>query len=186
MKKISILFILLLSTSFSSLAWSSENYEDCIFKNMKGIGSDLGAKEIIDLCKAKHINTKPSICFEIDAQTINGIIFLQDINEPYTGKNLCKYTNGQVKSSVADRSQGPGIDPTSRFSYVYTGKHDHGQLESEVSRRDSDKWTGLSDAMSHMKRHCDSHLTNLLAQQEEAAKPQETSTSTSSSSSSKK
>ena len=101
-------------------------------------------------------------------------------------------TSGQVKSSVADRSQGPGIDPTSRFSYVYTGKHDHGQLESEVSRRDSDKWTGLSDAMSHMKRHCDSHLTKLLAQQEEAAKPQETeksqdtSTSTSSSSSSKK
>ena len=101
-------------------------------------------------------------------------------------------TSGQVKSSVADRSQGPGIDPTSRFSYVYTGKHDHGQLESEVSRRDSDKWTGLSDAMSHMKRHCDSHLTKLLAQQEEAAKQQETeksqdtSTSTSSSSSSKK
>ena len=55
MKKIFILFILLLSTSFSSLAWSSENYEDCIFKNMKGIGSDLGAKEIIDLCKAKHL-----------------------------------------------------------------------------------------------------------------------------------
>ena len=55
MKKISILFILFLSTSFSSLAWSSENYEDCIYKNMKGIGSDLGAKEIIDLCKAKHL-----------------------------------------------------------------------------------------------------------------------------------
>ena len=90
--------IFIFSTSFSSLAWSTENYEDCIFKNMKGIGSDLGAREIIDLCKAKHINTKPSICFEIDAQTINGIIFLQDINEPYSGNNLCKYTDGQVKS----------------------------------------------------------------------------------------
>ena len=55
MKKISILFILFLSTSFSSLVWSSENYDDCIFKNMKGVGSDLGAKEIIDLCKAKHL-----------------------------------------------------------------------------------------------------------------------------------
>jgi antitoxin component YwqK of YwqJK toxin-antitoxin module len=98
-RKITILLmIFIFSTSFSSLAWSSENYEDCIFKNMKGIGSDLGAKEIIDLCKAKHINTKYSICFEIDAQTINGIIFLQDINEPYTGNNLCKYSNGQVKS----------------------------------------------------------------------------------------
>mgnify|MGYP001479630612 CR=1 FL=1 len=98
MKKISILFILFLSTSFSSLAWSSENYDDCIFKNMKGIGSDLGAREIIDLCKAKHINTKPSICFEIDAQTTNGIIFLKGMNEPYSGNNLCKYSIGQVKS----------------------------------------------------------------------------------------
>ena len=47
--------IFIFSTSFSSLAWSSENYEDCIFKNMKGVGSDLGAKEIIDLCKVKHL-----------------------------------------------------------------------------------------------------------------------------------
>ena len=97
MKKISILFILFLSTSFSSLAWSSENYDDCIFKNMKDIGSDLGAREIIDLCKVRHISSKSSICFEIDAQTINGIIFLQDMNQPYTGKNLCKYENGQKK-----------------------------------------------------------------------------------------
>ena len=93
-----LLMIFIFSTSFSSLAWSSENYGDCIFKNMKGIGSDIGAKEIIDLCKAQHINTKSSICFEIDAQTINGIIFSQDMNEPYTGNNLCNYTNGQVKS----------------------------------------------------------------------------------------
>ena len=95
--KITILLIIFIfSTSFSSLAWSSENYDSCIFKNMKGVGSDLGAREIIDLCKATHINTKSSICFAIDAQTINGIIFLQDINEPYTGNNLCKYSNGQV------------------------------------------------------------------------------------------
>jgi len=97
-KIITLLIIFIFSTSFSSLAWSSENYGDCIFKNMKGIGSDLGSREIIDLCKAKHINTKSSICFEIDAQNINGIIFLQNINEPYTGNNLCKYINGQVKS----------------------------------------------------------------------------------------
>jgi len=93
-----LLMIFIFSTSFSSLVWSSENYDDCIFKNMKGIGSDLGAREIIDLCKAKHINTKPSICFEIDAQTINSMIFLKGMNEPYSGNNLCKYINGQVKS----------------------------------------------------------------------------------------
>ena len=54
-KIITLVIIFIFSTSFSSLAWSTENYEDCIFKNMKGIGSDLGAKEIIDLCKAKHL-----------------------------------------------------------------------------------------------------------------------------------
>jgi len=27
------------------LVWSSENYDDCIFKNMKSIGSDLEARE---------------------------------------------------------------------------------------------------------------------------------------------
>ena len=123
MKKISILFILLLSTSFSSLAWSSENYDDCIFKNMKGIGSDLGAREIIDLCKAKHINTKPSICFEIDAQTINGIIFLQDMNEPYTGNNLCKYTNGQVESK--------GNIKNGKLNGKVTTWYENGQIRSE-------------------------------------------------------
>ena len=54
-KIFTLLMIFIFSTSFSSLAWSSENYEDCIFKNMKGVGSDLGAKEIIDLCKSKHL-----------------------------------------------------------------------------------------------------------------------------------
>ena len=91
---ITLLMIFIFSTSFSSLAWSSENYDDCIFKNMKDIGSDVGAREIIDLCKVRHINSKSSICFETDAQNINGIIFLQDMNEPYTGNNLCKYKNG--------------------------------------------------------------------------------------------
>tara|TARA_B110000495_G_C22393014_1_gene252287 strand:- start:54 stop:344 length:291 start_codon:yes stop_codon:yes gene_type:complete len=90
------------------LAWSSENYDDCIFKNMKDIGSDVGAREIIDLCKARHINSKSSICFEIDAQTINGIIFSQDMNEPYTGNNLCKYENGQI-NSVATYKDGECI-----------------------------------------------------------------------------
>jgi len=43
--------ILIFSTFFSSLAWSLENYDDCIFTNMKDIGNDLEAREIIGLCK---------------------------------------------------------------------------------------------------------------------------------------
>mgnify|MGYP001971200736 FL=1 len=89
---------MLFSTSVSSLAWGEENYEDCILENMKGTGSDVAAKAIKDACKAKHINTIFSICVETEAQIINGIIFLPNMNEPFAGNNLCKYINGQVKS----------------------------------------------------------------------------------------
>ena len=98
MKKILILLVLLFSTSFSSLAWSSENYDDCILENMKGTGSDVAAKAIKDVCKARHVNTIFSICVETEAQIINGIIFLPNMTEPFTGNNLCEYSNGQVKS----------------------------------------------------------------------------------------
>ena len=98
MKKILILLVLLFSTSVSSLAWGAENYDDCILINMKGIGSDVPAKAIKDACKVKHINTIFSICVETEAQIINGIIFLPNMNEPFAGNNLCKYLNGQVKS----------------------------------------------------------------------------------------
>ena len=98
MKKILILLVMLFSTSVSSLAWGEENYEDCILENMKGTGSDVAAKAIKDACKAKHINTIFSICVETEAQIINGIIFLPNMNEPFAGNNLCKYINGQVKS----------------------------------------------------------------------------------------
>jgi len=122
-KIITLVMIFIFSTSFSSLVWSSENYDDCIFKNMKGIGSDLGAREIIDLCKAKHINTKPSICFEIDAQTTNGIIFLKGMNEPYSGNNLCNYTNGQVKSK--------GNIKNGKLDGKATAWYENGQIWSE-------------------------------------------------------
>ena len=75
MKKILILLVLLFSTSVSSLVWGAENYDDCILKNMKGIGSDVAAKAIIDACKVKHENRTFSICVETEAQIINGIIF---------------------------------------------------------------------------------------------------------------
>jgi hypothetical protein len=128
--------IFIFSTSFSSLASSSENYDDCIFKNIKGIGSDIAAKEIIDLCKVKHMNTKSSICFEIDAQTINGIISLQDMNEPYTGNNLCNYTNGQVKSK--------GNIKNGKLIGKLTKWYENGQIWSEEHYKNGKKdgkWT---------------------------------------------
>jgi len=96
MKKILILLVMLFSTSVSSLARGAENYEDCILENMKG--GDVAAYEIKDACKEKHINTIFSICVETDAQDRDGIIYLPNKTKPFTGKNLCKHINGQVKS----------------------------------------------------------------------------------------
>jgi hypothetical protein len=67
-----------------------------------------------------------------------------------------------VASSVADRAGGPGMDPTSRFAYVYTGKHDHGALELEQERVSSVKWSGVSSALSEMKLKTDTYLTGVI------------------------
>ena len=67
-----------------------------------------------------------------------------------------------VKSSVADRAHGPGTDPTSRFSYVYTGRHDHCTLDPEQERVASAKWSGISSALSEMKTRTDEYLTGVI------------------------
>ena len=98
MKKILLLLVILFSTSVSTLAWSEENYEDCILENMKGTGSNVAANSIKDACKAKHINSIFSICVETDAQDRDDIIYLPNKTKPFTGNNLCKYVNSQIKS----------------------------------------------------------------------------------------
>ena len=127
MKKILFLLVLLFSTSVSSLAWD-ENYEDCILENMKGVGSDVAAKAIKNSCKAKHIYTIFSICVETEAQIINGIFFLPNMNEPFAGNNLCEYTNGQVKS------KGEIKDGKLDGKWIYW--HGNGQIRSEKHYKD--------------------------------------------------
>ena len=39
-----------------------------------------------------------TVCIETDAQDRNGIIYLPNQTEPFTGNNLCEYENGQYKS----------------------------------------------------------------------------------------
>jgi antitoxin component YwqK of YwqJK toxin-antitoxin module len=136
MKKILILLVLLFSTSVSSLVWGEENYSDCIIKNMKGIGSDVAASEIRDACEAKHTNTTFFICVETEAQIINGIIFLPNVNEPFTGSNLCKYTDEQVKSK--------GRIKDGKLDGKWTAWHNNGQIKWEINYKDGKldgKWT---------------------------------------------
>ena len=40
-----------------------------------------------------------TICIETDSQEKDGIIYLPNKTKPFTGKNLCKYKNGQNKSN---------------------------------------------------------------------------------------
>ena len=39
-----------------------------------------------------------TICKETEGQERNGLVYLPNQEEPFTGKNLCKYENGQIKS----------------------------------------------------------------------------------------
>ena len=110
---------------------------------MKGIGSDVAAKAIKDACKEKHINTIFShintifsICVETEAQIINGIIFLPNMTEPFTGNNLCEYANGQVKSK--------GETKDGKKDGKWTRWYESGQIWSEKHYKDGKKdgkWT---------------------------------------------
>ena len=43
------------------------------------------------------VSSDKIICVESDAQNIKGIIYLLNDVDPFTGKNLCKYDDGQIK-----------------------------------------------------------------------------------------
>ena len=100
MKKIFILIFFTSFTSVSSMAWDAESYGNCVLENLKNTTGNVAAREIINICELKYkIQFKSStICIETEGQTTNNIIFLKNINEPFSGYNYCKYLNGITKS----------------------------------------------------------------------------------------
>ena len=42
--------------------------------------------------------TWETVCVNKDAQWRDGLIYLPNTTKPFTGKNLCKYENGQLSS----------------------------------------------------------------------------------------
>ena len=42
-------------------------------------------------------SVEETICKETEGQNRNGLVYLPNQEEPFTGKNLCKYENGQKK-----------------------------------------------------------------------------------------
>ena len=70
-----------------------------------------------------------TVCVETDAQDRNGIIFLPNQTEPFSGNNLCEYENGQVKSK--------GEIKDGKYDGKWTYWYENGQKKSEGSLKDN-------------------------------------------------
>jgi len=65
-----------------------------------------------------------TICVDTDAQETGGIIYLPNKTKPFTGKNLCKYENGQKKSE--------GKFKDGKKDGKQTSWNENGQIEAEA------------------------------------------------------
>jgi antitoxin component YwqK of YwqJK toxin-antitoxin module len=72
-----------------------------------------------------------TVCVETDSQERNGLVYLPNQHEPFTGKNLCKYKNGQIK--VEGSYKGGMLDDKQ------TGWFENGQKELEVNFKDGNR-----------------------------------------------
>ena len=69
-----------------------------------------------------------TICVDTDAQEKGGIIYLPSKTKPFTGKNLCKYENGQKKSE--------GNFKDGKKDGKRTSWNENGQIEVEENFKD--------------------------------------------------
>ena len=77
-----------------------------------------------------------TICSEKEGQTRNGLVYLPNQEEPFTGKNLCKYDSGQ-KANEGNFKDG---EKDGKWTWWY----ENGQKESEGNWKDGKeegKWT---------------------------------------------
>ena len=75
-----------------------------------------------------------TVCFETDGQNI---VFLPNETDPYTGKYLCKYDNGQKEKE--------GSYKDGKLDGKWTGWYDNGQKGYDVTYKDGKLdglWTG--------------------------------------------
>jgi len=73
-----------------------------------------------------------TICVKTDAQVRNDLYYLPNETKPYTGKNLCKNENGQIKSE-GNIKKGTLVSET-RYRY-----HVNGQKEVEQNFKNGKK-----------------------------------------------
>ncbi len=75
-----------------------------------------------------------TVCGETDTQIRNGIIYLPNETEPFTGKYLCEYENGQIKSQGKFKDGKPKDKRTKWY--------ENGQIQSEVRYNKDGKQVG--------------------------------------------
>ena len=74
-----------------------------------------------------------TVCVETDAQERDGVVYLTNNTKPFTGKNLCKFENGQIK--LKQKYKNGKLDGKDREW------HDNGQIKRERNFKDGD-WNG--------------------------------------------
>ena len=87
---------------------------------------------ILISCNSYSGSSDKTVCVDTDALIRNGIIYLPNETKPFTGNNLCKYENGQIKSEGKVK-KGKLVSET-RYRY-----HVNGQKEVEQNFKDGKK-----------------------------------------------
>ena len=87
-----------------------------------------------------------TICKETEGQERNGLVYLPNQQEPFTGKNLCKYENGQKK-----------VEGNYKDGYQdgkWTEWYENGQITTEGKFKDDKidgKWTEWDEDGQNMQ-----------------------------------
>ena len=92
-------------------------------------------------------SVEETACIETEGQERNGLVYLPNQEEPFTGKNLCKYENGQNKA------EGKYKDGYQEGKWTYW--YENGQKSLERNYKDGKKdgkWTEWnSDGTKHLE-----------------------------------
>jgi len=110
---------------------SEENYKDSIPDGKWTWWHENGQiDQEITLKDGKCISEECNlfICWETDGQFRDEILYLSNETEPFTGKSLCLYENGQIKDRVMVKD---GI-PVGKFTFWY----ENGQIDQETTIKD--------------------------------------------------
>ena len=83
---------------------------------------------ILISCNSYSGSSDKTVCVDTDALIRNGIIYLPNEAKPFTGNNLCKYENGQIKSEGNYKDGKP--------DGKVTGWFENGQIQTILNLKD--------------------------------------------------